>query len=163
MVFTGCTTEQGRFTILSTHDVEMSRVDLKHAPTQHDVSESDGRAWFLFIPLGTTPTVNNAIDKCLKEGRGDFMTSARVKSTWWTILIFSWESYRVTGDVANSMGDGTGEVVHPDRIPQRTEEKKQQQDRSKTPDDQKQAAPSTNDNGNDNSNGNDNNNGKSND
>ncbi|MBI3725660.1 hypothetical protein HY251_17170 [bacterium] len=106
-----CGAEQGRFTVISTRNVELSRVDLKHIPLKRGVSGSDGRFWFLFIPFGGAPTINNAIDDCLKSGDGDFMVSTRVKSFGWTILLFSWESFSAHGDVGSSLGSGSREVT----------------------------------------------------
>ncbi len=112
-LLTGCRTEEARLTIASTKDVEVSRVDLKHIALKREVSESDGRFWFLFIPFGSAPTINRAMDECLESGKGDFIVNARITSFWWTILVFSWESYRIEGDVSNSIGGGAREVVSP--------------------------------------------------
>lgn len=107
---TGCVTDHGAMTLLSSKNVELSRVDLKHVHFTRNVEASDGRFWFLFIPFGRAPTIGRAVDECLMTGRGDFMTSARVTSLWWTALLFSWESYRVMGDVGDSLGEGAREV-----------------------------------------------------
>ena len=107
---TACVTDQGTLTLLSTRNVELSRIDLKHVQFDRNVQGSDGRFWFLFIPFGRAPTMGRAIDDCLTAGRGDFMTSARVTSMWWTILICGWESFRVAGDVGESLGQGAREV-----------------------------------------------------
>lgn len=106
----GCVTDHGAMTLLSSKNVELSRVDLKHVPFTRNVRASDGRLWFLFIPLGRSPTIGRAVDECLITGSGDFMTSARVTSLSWSILLFSWESYRVAGDVGDSLGEGSREV-----------------------------------------------------
>lgn len=106
----GCVTDHGAMTLLSSKNVELSRVDLKHVPFTRNVRASDGRLWFLFIPLGRSPTIGRAVDECLLTGSGDFMTSARVTSFWWSILLVSWESYRVEGDVGDSLGEGAREV-----------------------------------------------------
>lgn len=106
----GCVTDHGAMTLLSSKNVELSRVDLKHVSFTRNVQASDGRFWFLFIPFGRSPTIGRAVDECLVTGSGDFMTSARVTSLWWTVLLFSWESYRVEGDVGDSLGEGSREV-----------------------------------------------------
>src|SRR5438105_15582508 len=103
----GCATDQGRFPIMSTKNVEVSRVDLKHIPFVRDVQGADGRFWFLFIPFGSSPTLAKAMDDCLKHGNGDFMTSARIESFFWSALLCSYESWRVTGDVGDSLGPGS--------------------------------------------------------
>lgn len=106
----GCSTIVGRFSILSTKNVELSRVDLKEIGLQRNVEGSDGRVWFLFIPLGFSPTVEAAADRVLEHGRGDFMVSARVEFFFWSFFLFSYESYRVYGDVGDSLGHGTRNV-----------------------------------------------------
>ena len=72
----GCRTEQARFTLVSTKNVEISRVDLKHAPIDRNCHESDGRLWFLFIPLGSAPTIDRAMDSCLKQGGGVYRAAS---------------------------------------------------------------------------------------
>ena len=57
----GCAFELGRFPVLSTKNVEISRVDLKKIGVNRDVRGVDGRLWFLFVPLGSTPTIENQI------------------------------------------------------------------------------------------------------
>ncbi len=107
----GCRTDQGHYTILSTRNVELSRVDLKYTPVVRDVSKTDSRLWFLFIPLGHAPTLDTAVDRCLGSGDGDFLTNAQVKSFWWTILVFSYESYSVEADVVKTPREATREIV----------------------------------------------------
>lgn len=107
-----CKSELGRFTILSTKNVELSRVDLKRISVQRGITASEGRFWFLFIPFGGSPSVLRLSDECLNKGRGDFMVNARVNEFGWTCLLFSWGSLEVTGDVGDSMGVGSREVGH---------------------------------------------------
>lgn len=110
MLVSGCASELGRFPILSTKNVEVSRVDLKKIGVARDLEGTDGRVWFLFIPFGGSPTIEKAADRCLARGYGDFMTSARVEHVSWSILLFTYEGYRVTGDVCNSLGEGGREI-----------------------------------------------------
>lgn len=106
----GCTTTVGRFPLLSTKYNEISRVDLTQVEYHRDVEASDGRVWILFVPLGGAPTIERAVDGCLRSGFGDFMTSAAVDSFWWSCFFVSYESYRVRGDVGNSVGVGARKV-----------------------------------------------------
>ena len=107
-----CRSEEGRFTILSTKNVELSRIDLKRVSVQRGITASEGRLWFLFIPFGGSPSVLRLSDECLSKGRGDFMVNARLDSFGWTCLLFSWGSLEVTGDVGDSLGVGAREVGH---------------------------------------------------
>lgn len=107
----GCSSVDGRYTVLSTKEVEVSRVDVKKAPLRRDVQgASDGRLWFLFIPLGRAPSVEVATDRALAAGQGDLILSAKVHRTWWSALIVSWQSTWVTGDVLDTTGKGTRDV-----------------------------------------------------
>jgi hypothetical protein len=108
-----CAVRQGDFTILSTKNVEISRVDLKRIDFQRNLEGSDGRFWFLFIPFGSAPTLEDACDRCLEAGNGDFMTSAVIYSTGWTVILCSWESWSVKGDVGDSLSKGAADL--PDR------------------------------------------------
>ena len=110
LLTSACTTRQGTFTILSTKNVEISRVDLKRIDFQRNVEGSDGRFWFLFIPFSVAPKVEEACDRCLEQGNGDFMTSAVLYSTSWSCLLFSYDSWSLKGDVGNSLSKGAGDL-----------------------------------------------------
>lgn len=73
-----------------------------NAPMQPGVEGSNGRGWFLFIPLGPAPDIKEAVDQCLDKGHGDFMERARIYHTAWTLLLFGYEGYTIKGDVGNS-------------------------------------------------------------
>jgi hypothetical protein len=114
----GCTSEQGRFTVISTKNVDFGRVDTRRDVVERQRSESDGRLWILFIPFGRAPTVAKTVDNCLEEGKGDFLVNAQVTSFWWTLLLVSWESYTTTADVA-AVGAGAGHAPEPSSAPAR--------------------------------------------
>lgn len=113
LLVSGCTTTVGRFPLLSTKYNELSRVDLTQVEYHREVTATDGRLWLFVVPLGGAPTIERAADACLASGYGDFMTSARVESFWWSFGLVSWESYTVTGDVGNSLGVGARQVAEP--------------------------------------------------
>ncbi len=106
----GCSTQIGAFTVLSTHNAEISRVDLKKLDLGRHTGEST-RFWVLFIPFGREPSIDEAIDRALEGGKGDFMLNARLYDNSWTFLLFSWGSYVVRGEVGLSTKGGTREVV----------------------------------------------------
>jgi len=103
---TGCSVRQGDFSLLSTKKIELSHVDLQQADFTRDVEGSSSRLWFLFIPFGSTPTLEKACDAALERGRGDFMTSVVAHSSTWHIILFGWESWTVKGDIGDSMSAG---------------------------------------------------------
>lgn len=109
-LFSGCTVRQGDFTLLSTKNAEISRVDLKKIDFKRNVEGSDGRFWFLFIPFGSKPSLQEACDRCLENGNGDFMTSAVIYSTGWHAILFGWESWTIKGDVGNSLSQGAADI-----------------------------------------------------
>jgi hypothetical protein len=98
----GCTVRQTGFTLMSTKNVDLSRLASPDAQFARNVECKDSRLWFLFIPLAGNPTLENAVNECLEEANGDYMVSPRIDSTGWSILLFSYGSWHVNGDVGNS-------------------------------------------------------------
>ncbi len=109
----GCTLRQANFTVLSTKTVEISRIDLKKVDLVKNRQGKSSRLWFLFIPFGGPPTLEDAVDRCLENGGGDFMTSSVFYTNNWSILLFSYGSWIVKGDVGNSLSYGSADL--PDR------------------------------------------------
>ena len=106
LLSSACTTRQATFTIVSTKNVEVSRVDLKQIDFTRNIEGSDGRFSLLLIPFGSAPLIEEAMDECLEIGNGDFMTSAVTYHTDWSVFLFGWESWTVEGDVGNSLSQG---------------------------------------------------------
>jgi hypothetical protein len=98
----GCTSEDGRFTIISTKNVDLASIDSKPSSEAKNIARSDRRLWILFIPLGSAPTTYEIIDKCLDAGDGDYMTSAKQTRFWWSLLLVSWQSMTIEGDVRST-------------------------------------------------------------
>ena len=109
----GCTVHQRGFTFISTKNVELSRVDMVKTQVVRDRKGSDSRFWILFIPFAGNPTLENAVNGCLKDGDGDFIISPEVSSTGWSILLFSYGSWHVKGDVGNSLSTSLPEQRQP--------------------------------------------------
>ena len=103
LLSSACTTHHGNFTILTTKNVEMSRVDIQQIKVTRDVSASKGRFKLLFIPFGSSPTIEDAVNACLKKGEGDFMISTKVNHTKWSVILFGWEQWKIKGDVGDSL------------------------------------------------------------
>ena len=81
----GCSVRQTGFTVISTKNVELSSVDLKE------------------IPLSGNPKLEDAVDMCLKDGDGDFIINPIITSRGWSLLLFSYGSWHIRGDVGNSL------------------------------------------------------------
>lgn len=100
VIASGCTTRLADFTMISTRNVELDRVDLDSLPRTRGVSGEDSRFIFLFIPFGS-PHLEEAIDDALEKGGGDVMTDAVMSSTIWWFLIGQ-NTLRVKGTVIDS-------------------------------------------------------------
>ncbi len=97
----GCTKRIGDFSILSTGVPQYDTI--QNVPLTRTVEGSDGRLWFLIIPLNSAPNLNEAADRCIDQaGGGDFIERARIYETGWSILLLSYGSYSIIGDVGNS-------------------------------------------------------------
>lgn len=103
----GCTTRIGDFSVVSTGTPQYNKMN--DAPVRQSVKGSDSRVWFLFIPFGGSPSLEEAVDDCLDEGQGDYIERARFYSKWWSVLLFSGGGYEVVGDVGNSKAGNHGQ------------------------------------------------------
>lgn len=101
----GCSVRQTGFTVISTKNVELSRIDLKETNVVRNQTGKDSRLWLLFIPLSGNPKLEDAVNMCLKNGEGDFIINPIVRSTGWSLLLFSYGSWHIKGDVGNSLAD----------------------------------------------------------
>jgi hypothetical protein len=95
MLGMACSTTQN-LTLVSTRNVDLS------AP--HDIAArgekaSSGRFWLLFIPFAGEPNGVATATKLLEKHEGDYLTNVEVTSTGWSLLVFSWGSVSVKGDV----------------------------------------------------------------
>jgi hypothetical protein len=107
---TGCSTRVADFTVVSTKNVELSRIDVKKAAVVHNVTGVSREYIITFFPTGT-PSIQKAVDDALHRGGGDVMTSANVDQGGWYIpLIFGVSYVKVTGDVINSVGAGSADI-----------------------------------------------------
>lgn len=97
---TGCTTRIGDFSLISTGTPQFA--NMNRCAVERTVEAKDGRVWLLFIPLGTAPTLEEAVDRCMDAGSGDHIERARFYTTTWSLGLFSYGGYKVIGDVADS-------------------------------------------------------------
>ena len=100
LIAAGCATRMGDFSIISTGTPQYG--NMSNARIQQGCEGSDSRLWFLFIPLSSAASLDEAVDNCMDEGRGDYIERARLYKTSWSCLLFSGSGYRVVGDVGNS-------------------------------------------------------------
>jgi hypothetical protein len=93
---TGCTDTVARLAIASTKTTDFSQ---NHYRAATQASADDGRLWLLVLPLGGAPSIEDAINHLLQKYNGDYLTDTKVDETWWSLLLVSWGSVSVTGDV----------------------------------------------------------------
>lgn len=103
MMSSGCVSRLGDFSVLATGAPQYEKMG--SAPMQSGVEGTSSRVWLGPLPLGGAPNVKEAVDKCLDAGGGDFMERARIYSTDWTLIVLSYGSYTVHGEVGNSKFD----------------------------------------------------------
>ena len=90
----GCSSTVAKMTLFSTKNVEMSQ--------PHDrlerASESDGRLWLLFLPLGDEPSGLRAAASLLEEQKADYLTNIEVSEGGWSLLAISYGWVEVEAD-----------------------------------------------------------------
>lgn len=94
VVLAGCSTRIGDFTLISTKNVEIGG---KFKKVDRYTAE-DSKAMILSIPLGI-PSLKTAVDRCIEQGKGYFLTDAVLESSFWWVILFGEQKYTVIGDV----------------------------------------------------------------
>lgn len=102
MSLTACSTHIGNFSALATGTYRGENIDAKHL-VKNNSEGSSCRTWFLFIPFGAAPKVDQAVSEALSQMNGDIMTNARLYETNWSVLLFSGGCYKMEGDVYRTM------------------------------------------------------------
>lgn len=90
----GCSSTVAKMTLFSNRNVEMSQPHdrLKRA------SESDGRLWVLFLPLGGEPSGLKAAADLLEDQKADYLTNIEVSEGGWSLLAISYGWVTVEAD-----------------------------------------------------------------
>jgi hypothetical protein len=83
-------------TLVSTKNVDLSA---NHDVVARAEKRSEGRFWLLFIPFASEPNALRVTTKLLNKHKGDYLTNVAVKKTGWSLLVVSWGSVMVKGDV----------------------------------------------------------------
>lgn len=97
----GCTHRIGDFSLLSTSTPSYPNMD--DAPIRRKVKGSDYRlTTLIFIPLGGAPSIEEAVDRALDAGDGDFLERVRIYEVRWNLILIGYEGFRVIADVGNS-------------------------------------------------------------
>ena len=93
---TGCTDTVARLTVVSTKTTDFSE---SHYRSASQASAGDGRLWLTILPLGGAPSIEKAMNELLQKHNGDYLTDTKIDESWWSLLVISWGSVSVTGDV----------------------------------------------------------------
>lgn len=99
----GCSIRLATMTAISTRNVKLDEMDLDKLPQVKNVTGTDTRYDFLFIPLGI-PTVQGAVDDALTKGNGDLIIDGVIKFDFWSILLTGQRTFSITGTVVNTKG-----------------------------------------------------------
>lgn len=99
---TACSTHIGNFSALATGTYRGENIDGKHL-VKHNAEGSSCRTWFLFIPFGAAPKVDQAVSEALSQMNGDILTNSRLYETWWSIFLFSGGCYKIEGDAYRTL------------------------------------------------------------
>ena len=99
----GCSMRIADFTICTTRNVNLDRVDLDTLPQQDKVEGFDKKFIFLFIPFGF-PHLETAVDDALDKGNGDVMVDTAVYSEWWWFIVGQ-TGIKVRGTVVKTRGN----------------------------------------------------------
>jgi hypothetical protein len=80
-----CSIRLADFSILSTRNVNLDKIDLDSKPQVKGVVGKDTSFIFLFIPFGF-PHLEDAVDDALNKGNGDVLIDGVLHSkAWWFI------------------------------------------------------------------------------
>jgi hypothetical protein len=99
----GCTKRVADLTVISSKNVDLYPLNLDLASPNRNIRGVDGRWWFLFIPFGGAPIMEEALENALAIGNGDLMTSAKIYERSWSVFILSYGGIFVEGDVWNTL------------------------------------------------------------
>jgi len=102
-LLSGCSYRLGSMTGISTRNVKLDEVDLDKLPQVKNITGTDGRFIFLYIPLGF-PTLQGAVDDALTQGNGDLIIDGVIKREGWYFLLLGQNSISITGNVINTKG-----------------------------------------------------------
>lgn len=106
-LLSGCTQRIMDFTVISTKNVE---VGAKYKKLKR-VEGEDKTIWVLFIPIGS-PNLEEAVDDCLKKGKGILLTDGVIKRTDWWAILYGEMAFTVIGDVWEKAD--VGDLNNPD-------------------------------------------------
>lgn len=86
LLLSGCSTHLADISVISNKNVELDSVDLDISTQVKDITGTDEKFIFLFIPFGQ-PQLKEALNDALRKGHGDLMIDASVyRRNWWFLV-----------------------------------------------------------------------------
>jgi hypothetical protein len=99
----GCMVRHGDFTVISNKMLRLSEFQLGKEERVQGIEGKDIQHIIIFIPVGSPPTLEGAIDDALEKGDGDVMTDAVITSwNWYIPYLYGQSGWSVRGDVVKT-------------------------------------------------------------
>jgi len=101
--FVGCYVNHGNFTVASNKVFRLSQFEMEKASRAKGIEGESVQHFVFFIPIGTDPTIEGAMDDAMLKGNGDVMTDVNI--VYWKIsipiinILYSQHGWSVKGDV----------------------------------------------------------------
>lgn len=81
-----CSTHLTDLSVISNKNVNLDNINIDQKPHIKNVTGSDSKFVFLFIPFGT-PQIKTALNDALRKADGDVMVDASVyNKSWWFLI-----------------------------------------------------------------------------
>ncbi len=109
---TACTYRLGDLTIMSSKNVELSKMDMYKKCAERSVGEDS--VPIIFFPIGM-PSIEEACDRAIEKAGGTFLTDAVITYEFFA-LIFGYLKYKVEGEVWCEISE-TGSWDTPNKVP----------------------------------------------
>jgi hypothetical protein len=105
----GCTSRQADLTVMANKNVDLVKVaEARKTQNPMPVTGRDTQHFLLFIPLGTRPNLEDALDNALEKANGDCMVDAVIYWKWWNIILYGQTAWEVKGRALNTYGVKVG-------------------------------------------------------
>ena len=95
-----CASQHNSFSAFSPRPMSLYNLASNNETVAEGVTNTQSRSFFLFIPFGNAPKIDNAAEALLQQYRGDYLTNVSVVYNQFSFFgLWSSESWQVTGDV----------------------------------------------------------------
>lgn len=113
---TSCIYRLGDLTIMSTKNIELSKIGMYEKCSERSIGE-DKVYLIFFIPIGM-PSIEEACDRAIESAGGTFLTDAVVTYEYFSFF-FGWMKYEVEGEVWCQTSESLDTPINiPDYVPE---------------------------------------------